>query len=84
MRYFYCVLEKYDTNEKKKKKETKNGPYCVTVWKNSNYRNLKENAIYSFMLNLQEWAKPPKVIENDRAKILLDFQIQTDKVVVAD
>lgn len=36
------------------------------------------------MLNLQEWAKPPKVIENDRAKILLDFQIQTDKVVVAD
>ncbi|XP_076747453.1 uncharacterized protein LOC143421715 [Maylandia zebra] len=27
---------------------------------------------------------PPRVVENDRAKILWDFQIQTDKMVVAN
>ena len=28
------------------------------------------------------WKTPPKVVENKRAKILWDFQIQTDIVVV--
>ena len=31
-----------------------------------------------------KWETPPKVVENDRAKILWDFQIQTDKQVVAN
>ena len=31
-----------------------------------------------------KWATPAKVIQNNRAKILWDFQIQTDKMVVAD
>jgi len=30
------------------------------------------------------WEIPPKVVENDRAKILWDFQIQTDKQVMAN
>ncbi|KAI3358847.1 hypothetical protein L3Q82_015245, partial [Scortum barcoo] len=25
-----------------------------------------------------QWATPPKVVENDHAKVLWDFQIQTD------
>ena len=30
------------------------------------------------------WKTPPKVIQNDRAKILWDFQFQTDKLVMAN
>ncbi|MGZ7254081.1 hypothetical protein ACXWO5_10720, partial [Streptococcus pyogenes] len=31
-----------------------------------------------------KWEMPPRVMENDRAKILWDFQMQTDKMVVAN
>ena len=31
-----------------------------------------------------KWATPPNVIENDQDKILWDFQIQMDKMVVAN
>ncbi|KAJ0057310.1 hypothetical protein NL108_002264 [Boleophthalmus pectinirostris] len=30
------------------------------------------------------WETPPKVVENDRAKILWDFQIQTDRMVMVN
>ena len=31
-----------------------------------------------------KWKKPPKLIEKDQAKIMRDFQIQTDKMAVAN
>ncbi|TWW69252.1 hypothetical protein D4764_18G0000580 [Takifugu flavidus] len=31
-----------------------------------------------------KWETPPKVLENKQAQILRDFQIQTDKLVVAN
>ena len=30
------------------------------------------------------WETPPKVIENERVKILWDFQIQTDNLVIGN
>ena len=32
--------------------------------------------------NTLDWKEHPKVVENDRAKILWDFQIQTEKLVI--
>ena len=31
-----------------------------------------------------KWETPPKVVENDRAEILWDFEIQTDKQVMVN
>jgi len=31
-----------------------------------------------------KWETSPKIVENDRAKILWDFQIQTDKQMMAN
>ncbi len=44
----------------------------------------KINAEYELEVPRSRWKTPPKVVENDRAKILWDFQIQTDKMVVAN
>ncbi|TWW74438.1 hypothetical protein D4764_14G0004410 [Takifugu flavidus] len=40
--------------------------------------------ILKSQLNGSRWETPPKVLENKQAKILWDFQIQTDKIVVVD
>ncbi|XP_051914448.1 uncharacterized protein LOC127596235 [Hippocampus zosterae] len=46
------------------------------------YRN--NCAEYGLETPRSKWETPPKVVENDRAKILWDFQIQTDKMVMAN
>uniref|UniRef100_A0A3P9CTW7 C2H2-type domain-containing protein n=1 Tax=Maylandia zebra TaxID=106582 RepID=A0A3P9CTW7_9CICH len=46
------------------------------------YRNIC--AEYNLEVPRSKWEMPPRVVENDRAKILWDFQIQTDKMVVAN
>ncbi len=46
------------------------------------YRNIRSE--YGLEVPRSEWATPPKVVENDRAKILWDFHIPTDKVVMAN
>ena len=46
------------------------------------YRNI--GAKYELEFPELKWTTPPKVNENDQAKILWDFQIQTDKMVVAN
>lgn len=40
-------------------------------------------AEYKLETPRSQWESPPKVVENDQAKILSDFQIQTDKIIVA-
>jgi len=39
---------------------------------------------YRWEVSKSEWETPPKVVENDRSKILWDFQVQTNKLVMAD
>ena len=39
---------------------------------------------YGLEVLRSEWKTSPKVIENDQAKILWDFLIQTDKLVIAN
>ncbi|KAK7930437.1 hypothetical protein WMY93_006832 [Mugilogobius chulae] len=46
------------------------------------YRNIC--AEYGLETPRSKWETPPKVVENDRAKILWDFQIQTDRMVMAN
>ena len=46
------------------------------------YRNIC--AEYKLETPRSKWEAPPKVMENDQAKILWDFQIQTDKMVMAN
>ncbi|XP_054913489.1 uncharacterized protein LOC129377515 [Poeciliopsis prolifica] len=46
------------------------------------YRNIC--AEYGLETPRSKWETPPKVVENARAKILWDFQIQTDKMVMAN
>ena len=41
-------------------------------------------AVYGLEVPTSKWQIPPKVVENDRAKILLDLQIQTDKEVMVN
>ncbi|KAK7886240.1 hypothetical protein WMY93_025861 [Mugilogobius chulae] len=46
------------------------------------YRNIC--AEYGLETPRSKWETPPKVVENDRAKILWVFQIQTDRMVMAN
>ncbi|TWW76591.1 hypothetical protein D4764_13G0012530 [Takifugu flavidus] len=46
------------------------------------YRNICTE--YGLEVPGSRWETPPKVLENKQAKILWDFQIQTDKMVVAN
>ena len=46
------------------------------------YRNIC--AEYGSETPGSKWETPPKVVENDRAKILWDFQILTDRMVMAN
>ncbi|XP_078808275.1 uncharacterized protein LOC144994388 [Oryzias latipes] len=46
------------------------------------YRNMC--AEYELETPRPKWETPPKVVENERAKILWDFQIQTDRMVMAN
>ncbi|TWW53461.1 uncharacterized protein LOC130519722 [Takifugu flavidus] len=46
------------------------------------YRNICTE--YGLEVPGTRWETPPKVVENEQAKILWDFQIQTDKMVVAN
>ncbi|CAL9694852.1 unnamed protein product [Knipowitschia caucasica] len=46
------------------------------------YRNIC--AEYGLETPRSKWETPPKVVENERAKILWDFQIQTDRMVMAN
>jgi len=39
---------------------------------------------YGLEVPKSKWLIPPKVVENDRAEILQDFQIHTDKQVMAN
>ncbi|KAF1377421.1 hypothetical protein PFLUV_G00200640 [Perca fluviatilis] len=39
---------------------------------------------YGLEVPRSKWQAPPKVAENDRAKILWDFQIRTDKMMMAN
>ncbi len=39
---------------------------------------------YGLKVLRSRWKTSPKVVENDRAKILWDFQIQTDKMAIAN
>lgn len=39
---------------------------------------------YTHIIPRSKWEMPPKVDENDQANILLNFQIQTDKLVMAN
>ena len=41
-------------------------------------------AKYGLEVPGSRWETPPKVIENERVKILWDFQIQTDKLAIAN
>ena len=46
------------------------------------YRNIcTENGLE---VSRSEWKTPPKVVENDRAKIQWDLQIQTDNMVMVN
>ena len=45
------------------------------------YRNIC--AKYELEFPGPKWTISPKVVENDRARILWDLQIQTDKMMVA-
>lgn len=46
------------------------------------YRNsCAENGLEALR---SKWETPPKVVENDKAKILWDFQMQTGKLVMTD
>ncbi|KAK7881151.1 hypothetical protein WMY93_029560 [Mugilogobius chulae] len=46
------------------------------------YRNIC--AEYGLETPRSKWETPSKVVDNDRAKILWDFQIQTDRMVMAN
>ena len=46
------------------------------------YRNICTE--YGLEVPRSQWKTPPKVVENDQAKILWDFQIKTDKLVMAN
>ena len=46
------------------------------------YRNIC--AEYGLKVLKSKWGTPPKVVDNDKAKIPWDFQIQTDKQAMAD
>ncbi|KAI3355858.1 hypothetical protein L3Q82_004410 [Scortum barcoo] len=46
------------------------------------YRNICTE--FGLEVPRSKWATPPKVVENDRAKNLWDFQIQTDKQVMVN
>ena len=46
------------------------------------YRNICTE--YGLEVPILEWKTPPKVVENDWARILWDLQIQTDKLVLAN
>ncbi|TWW64336.1 hypothetical protein D4764_03G0013440 [Takifugu flavidus] len=46
------------------------------------YRNICTE--YGLEVQGARWETPPKVLENKQAKMLWDFQIQTDKMVVAN
>uniref|UniRef100_A0A3P9J433 Carbohydrate sulfotransferase n=1 Tax=Oryzias latipes TaxID=8090 RepID=A0A3P9J433_ORYLA len=46
------------------------------------YRNMC--AEYELETPRSKWETPPKVVENERAKILWDFQIQADRMVMAN
>ena len=46
------------------------------------YRNICTE--YGLETPRSKWETPPKVVENDRAKVLWDFQIQTDRMVMAN
>ncbi|XP_055368940.1 uncharacterized protein LOC129604854 [Betta splendens] len=46
------------------------------------YRNIC--AEYGLETPRSKWETPPKVVDNERAKILWDFQIQTDRMVMAN
>ncbi|XP_055359974.1 uncharacterized protein LOC129603341 [Betta splendens] len=46
------------------------------------YRNIC--AEYGLETPRSKWETPPKVVENERAKILWDFQIQTDRMVIVN
>lgn len=39
---------------------------------------------YTHIIPRSKWEMPPKVDENDQANILLNFQIQRDKLVMAN
>ena len=44
------------------------------------YRNIRTE--YGMEVPRSKWKAPPRVVENDRAKILWDFQNQTEKLVM--
>ena len=46
------------------------------------YRNIC--AVYGLEVPKSKWETPPKAVENDKAKVLSDFQIQTDKQVMVN
>ena len=46
------------------------------------YRNIRTE--YGMEVPRSKWKAPPRVVENNRAKILWDFQNQTEKLVMAD
>ena len=46
------------------------------------YRNICTQ--YGLEVPKSQWAKPQKVVENNRAKVLWDFSIQTDKQLLAN
>ncbi|XP_055362142.1 uncharacterized protein LOC129603668 [Betta splendens] len=47
-------------------------------------RRMNRSAEYRLETPKSKWETPPKVVENERAKILWDFQIQTDRMVMAN
>ena len=59
--------------------------YSLIRRKNSK-RCIGRNICSKYGLELPglKWTTPPKLIENDKAKIGRDFQIQTDRIVVAN
>ena len=46
------------------------------------YRNICTE--YGLEVPRSQWKTPPKVVDNDQAKILWDLQIQTYKLVMAN
>lgn len=54
---------------------------CLNQAAGTEYRNTCFE--YGLEVRRSKWETPPNVVENDQAKILRDFKMQVDKLVIA-
>ena len=60
-----------------------------TCWQDIRCRQVRHTwdttaDLFGLEVSKSRWEIPPRVLENERAKILWDFQIQTGKLVMAN